>query len=99
MPVVLGREYTNILMLIYSLSLLPLSLSLWLFGYCSVVYAVMAVIVGLYFEFVMVQSVLRSSNYGKAFGVSIVYILTLMASLIIDVSLNPATKMVLANLH
>ena len=99
MPVVFGREYTNIFMLIYSLSLLPLSLSLWLFGYCSVVYVVMAVIVGLYFEFVMVQSVLRSSNYGKVFGVSIVYILTLMASLIIDVSLNPATKMVLANLQ
>ncbi|HSE84276.1 MAG TPA: heme o synthase [Thermodesulfobacteriota bacterium] len=99
MPVVFGREYTNILMLIYSLSLLPLSLSLWFFGYCSIVYAVMAVIAGLYFEFVMVQGVLRGSNYGKAFGVSIVYILALMASLIIDVSLNPATKMVLTNLQ
>jgi protoheme IX farnesyltransferase len=99
MPVVFGREYTNILMLIYSLSLLPLSLSLWFFGYCSVIYAAMAIIVGLYFEFVMVQSVLKSSNYGKAFGVSIVYILTLMASLIIDVSLNPATRMLFTNLQ
>ncbi|HEX3034054.1 MAG TPA: heme o synthase [Thermodesulfobacteriota bacterium] len=98
MPVVFGTEYTNILMLIYSLSLLPLSLSLWFFGYCSVIYAVMAIAVGLYFEYVMIRSVLRSSNYGKAFAVSIAYILVLMASLIVDVSLNPATKIVLTNL-
>ncbi len=94
MPVIMGTRYTNILMLIYSLSLLPLSLSLWFFGYCSVYYAISAVILGVYFEYVILQSVRKSANYGKAFGVSILYILILMASLIIDISLIGPTKLV-----
>jgi protoheme IX farnesyltransferase len=94
MPVIMGTKYTNILMLTYSLSLLPLSLSLWFFGYCSVYYAIVAVILGVYFEYVMLQSVRKSANYGKAFGVSILYILILMASVIIDVSLISPAKLV-----
>ncbi len=90
MPVILGTKYTNIFMLLYSLSLLPLSLSLWFFGYCSAYYAVVAIIFGIYFEYVVLQSVRRSANYGKAFGVSILYILVLMASVIIDISMGPA---------
>lgn len=94
MPVIMGTRYTNILMLIYSLSLLPLSLSLWFFGYCSVYYAISAVILGVYFEYVILQSVRKSANYGKVFGVSILYILILMASLIIDISLIGPAKLV-----
>jgi len=88
MPVALGTKYTNIFILLYSLSLLPLSLSLWFFGYCSSYYAIMAIVFGAYFEYVMVQSALKNSNYGKAFGVSILYMLAIMASLIIDIYLN-----------
>jgi protoheme IX farnesyltransferase len=90
MPVIMGTRYTNIFMLLYSLSLLPLSLSLWLFGYCSVYYAFVAIVLGIYFDYVMVQSVRKSANYGKAFGVSILYILILMASVTIDISLSSA---------
>ena len=90
MPVALGTKYTNIFMLLYSLSLFPLSLSLWFLGYCSTLYAVAAIVVGIYFEYVMIRSVLTNSNYGKAFGVSILYILAIMASLIIDISLGSA---------
>ncbi len=88
MPVALGTKYTNVFMLLYSLSLLPLSLSLWFFGYCSSYYAITAVISGTYFEYVMIKSALKNSNYGKAFGVSILYMLAIMASLIIDIYLN-----------
>lgn len=88
MPVAFGTKYTNVFMLLYSLSLLPLSLSLWFFGYCSSYYAIMAVISGTYFEYVMIKSALKNSNYGKAFGVSILYMLAIMASLIIDIYLN-----------
>ncbi|MGE5446458.1 MAG: heme o synthase [Ignavibacteriales bacterium] len=94
MPVIMGTKYTNILMLIYSLSLLPLSLCLWFFGFCSTYYAITAVILGVYLEYVMLQSVRRSANYGKAFGISILYILILMASVIIDVSLMSPAKLV-----
>ncbi len=88
MPVVFGSKYTNIITLIYSLSLLPLSLSLWFFGYCSTYYAISVIIVGIYFEYAVIRSVVKNSEYGKAFGVSILYMLVLMASLVIDVSLN-----------
>jgi heme o synthase len=98
MPVIMGTKYTNILMLIYSLSLLPLSLSLWFFGYCSVYYAIVAIILGIYFEFIMLQSVRKSASYGRAFGISILYILILMASLIIDVSLMSPAKQVLVTM-
>jgi protoheme IX farnesyltransferase len=88
MPVVLGAKYTNILMLIYSLSLLPLSLSLWFFGYCSSYYAISVIVAGIYFEYAFIRSAIKTSEYGKAFGVSILYMLVVMASLVIDVSLN-----------
>ncbi len=88
MPVAFGTRYTNIFILLYSLSLFPLSLSLWLFGYCSTYYAVLAILFGAYFEYVMIRSALKNSSYGKAFGISIVYMLAIMASLIIDISLN-----------
>ena len=88
MPVVLGPKFTNIFMLLYSLSLLPLSLSLWFFGYCYSYYAISVIIVGIYFEYAVIRSVIKNSEYGKAFGVSILYMLVLMISLVIDVSLN-----------
>jgi protoheme IX farnesyltransferase len=88
MPVALGTKYTNIFMLLYSLSLFPLSLSLWFLGYCSSFYAVVAIISGVYFQYAIIRSVITNSNYGKAFGVSILYMLVIMAALIIDVSLG-----------
>jgi heme o synthase len=95
MPVIMGTNYTNIFMLLYSISLLPLSLSLWLLGYCSVYYALVAIIVGFYFEYGVFRSVLRSADYGMAFGASIIYILILMASLIIDVCLSQSEMILL----
>ena len=90
MPVVLGTKYTNILMLIYALSLLPLSLSLWFFGYSSAYYAILAIIFGVYFEYVFIKSAVSNSGYGKAFGVSILYMLVIMLSLVLDISFRSA---------
>jgi len=53
MPVVFGSNYTNIFILLYSISLIPLSLSLWFFGICSEYYAILVLIVGIYFQYVM----------------------------------------------
>ncbi|MFI5323430.1 MAG: heme o synthase [Thermodesulfobacteriota bacterium] len=89
MPVAMGTKFTNVMMLLYSVSLLPLSLSLWFLNYCSDYYAVFAIISGLYFEYVMIRSALKNTGYGKAFGASIVYMLVIMASLILDLSLGP----------
>lgn len=91
MPVVHGTKYTNILMLIYSVSLLPLSLSLWFFGYSSAYYAILAIILGAYFEYVFVKCALTNSGYGRAFGVSIFYMLGLMLSIVFDILLRSAS--------
>jgi protoheme IX farnesyltransferase len=90
MPVVLGTKYTNILMLIYAVSLLPLSLSLWFFGYSSAYYAILAIIFGIYFEYVFIKCAATNSGYGKAFGVSILYMLVIMLSLVFDIFLRSA---------
>jgi len=91
MPVVLGTKYTNILMLIYAVSLLPLSLSLWFFGYSSAYYAILAIIVGIYFEYVFIKCAVSNFGYGKAFGVSILYMLVIMLSLVFDIFLRSAS--------
>jgi protoheme IX farnesyltransferase len=91
MPVVLGTKYTNILMLIYAVSLLPLSLSLWFFGYSSAYYAILAIIFGIYFEYVFIKCAATNSGYGKAFGVSILYMLVIMLSLVFDIFLRSAS--------
>ena len=88
MPVVFGEKYTNIFILLYSLSLLPLSLSLWFLGYSSAYFAVLAIIFGIHFEYTIIKCVLRNSGYGRAFGISILYMLAIMISLVLDISLN-----------
>ncbi len=88
MPVVFGAQYTNIFILLYSISLIPLSLSLWFFGICTEYYAILVLIVGIYFQYVMLSSVISKSNYGKAFGVSILYMLCFMLILILDIYFN-----------
>ncbi|MGH7885964.1 MAG: heme o synthase, partial [Thermodesulfobacteriota bacterium] len=88
MPVVFGTEYTNILILIYTFSLLPLTLILWLIGLNSLYFAFFAVAAGLYFDYVVVKSVYNNSGYGRAFAISILYMLAIMLFIIIDISIN-----------
>ena len=94
MPVALGSKFTNIMILLYSIALLPLSLSLWALHYCSDYYAVFAIISGLYFEYVIIRSTVKNTDYGKAFGASIVYMLVIMLSLILDLSLGSPNAVV-----
>lgn len=89
MPVEFGIKYTNILILLYSISLIPLTLALWLIGLNSPYFALFALLVGIYFEYTVVKSVLDNKSYGKAFATSILYMLAIMISLVIDIALNP----------
>ncbi len=84
MPVALGTKFTNVMILLYSISLLPLSLSLWFLGYASIFFAIFAVISGVYFDYVIIWSTINNKGYGRAFGVSIIYMLVIMATLIVD---------------
>ena len=94
MPVAMGTKFTNIMIVLYSIALLPLSLSLWILGYSSAYYAIFAVISGLYFEYVIIKSAITNSDYGKAFGASILYMLVIMASLILDLAFNSPNAVV-----
>jgi protoheme IX farnesyltransferase len=94
MPVALGSKFTNVMILLYSISLLPLSLSLWILHYCSDYYAVFAIVSGLYFEYVMIRSAVKNTDYGKAFGTSIIYMLIIMISLILDLSFGSANALI-----
>ncbi|MEE9214250.1 MAG: heme o synthase [Thermodesulfobacteriota bacterium] len=94
MPVAMGTKYTNMLILLYSISLLPLSLTFWFMGYCSQYYAIIAIVLGIYFEYVIVLSVIRNRGYGRVFGASILYMLAIMASLVVDIALNPVIRVV-----
>ena len=94
MPVALGTKFTNIMILLYSIALLPLSLSLWALHYCSEYYAIFAVIAGVYFDYVIIRSAIKNTDYGKAFGASIVYMLVIMLSLILDLSFGSANAVV-----
>ena len=79
------------LILIYTLSLLPLTLILWLIGLNSVYFAFFAVLAGLYFDYVVIKSVYSNSGYGKAFAISILYMLAIMLFIIIDISVTSFT--------
>lgn len=99
MPVVFGVEYTNLFILLYSVSLIPLTLSLWFMNICSEYYAILVLISGIYFEYIMFKSVITKTNYGKAFGVSILYMLSIMLILIFDIYLNINTQPIIYHLH
>lgn len=90
MPVAFGTKYTNILILLYSISLIPLMLLLWMIGITSAYFAIFSLIIGLYFEYTIVKSVYDNKSYGLAFGTSIIYMLAIMIALIVDIVLHPA---------
>lgn len=101
MPVVFGTKYTDILILLYSLSLIPLCLTLWLTGLSSEYFAVFSILVGGYFEYTVIKSILKKENYGNVFSTSIIYLLLIMCSLILDIALHqsvPVSNVISGNI-
>lgn len=100
MPVVFGTKYTDMLILLYSISLIPLCLTLWLTGLSSEYFAIFSLLMGGYFEYTVVRSIINRDNYGKVFSTSIIYMLAIMCSLIIDIAVNqpvPVTNVISGN--
>lgn len=88
MPVALGEPYTKVFLFMYCAALPPLTLSLWLFGYCSSWFAFAAVLMGLAFILIYYLSAVRARRFGRAFGASIVYIMAVLLAVVVDVSLK-----------
>lgn len=85
LPVAFGEKYTNILIVLYSISLIPLTLIFSLEGITTVYFAAAALALGVYFNTAVVRCAIRRGGYENAFGASIVYMLLIMAALIIDI--------------
>ncbi len=97
LPVALGTKYTNMLILIYSLSLIPLTFILWLTGTNTVYFAAFAAVSGIYFNYLVVRSVFANRGYGKAFSASIIYMLLIMLGIVVDIlvkSLSPVERVI-----
>ena len=97
LPVAMGTKYTNMLILIYSLSLIPLTFILWLTGTNTVYFAAFAAISGIYFNYLVIKSVLANRGYGKAFSASIIYMLLIMLGIVVDIlvkSLSPVERVI-----
>ncbi len=85
LPVVFGTQYTNIFILLYSLALIPLSLTLSLIGITSAYFAIFSLLAGGYFEYVIIKSIRSNSKYEKVFFTSIIYMLSIMLFITIDI--------------
>jgi len=93
LPVVAGPEETRRQILLYSIALIPIGASPWLFGYASVVYGILALTGGA----LMVACALRvrrkrdGEGSGRAamqmFTFSILYLFVLFAALLVEGSL------------
>lgn len=85
MPIVYGQEFTNYMIMIYSLALLPISLYFWVVGICSNFYGVIAIVLGLSFLYLVFISFKQKKYYKNVFLFSILYMLLINISISIDI--------------
>jgi len=86
LPVARGEPYTKILIFLYGVSLLPATLALWAFGYCSGVFALIAIVLWCFFLLSCYRNVVGRRRYRRAFGASILYMMGILLAVIVDVS-------------
>ncbi|RDV03651.1 heme o synthase [Undibacter mobilis] len=88
MPNVAGDAHTRLQILLYTLILVPLGVSPWLFGYASVLYGAVAVVTGAAMIFLALQVYREASPANRAcrhlFAFSILYLFLLYAVLLVD---------------
>jgi heme o synthase len=88
LPVARGETFTRVLIFLYAVALLPMTLALWAFGYCSGLFAAAAALLWAGFLLSSYRNTVMRRRYGRAFGASIVYLMLLLAALVLDVTLR-----------
>jgi len=88
LPLACGEPYTSLMILLYVIPLLPVSVALAVIGCCSPLWAAYASILWLYLLAVMCRHVVSASRYHRAFRGSIVYLVLLLITIILDVLLT-----------
>ena len=86
LPVALGEPYTKILLFLYAVSLLPATLALWAFGYCSGMFAWFSFVLWCFFLLSCYRNVVSRRRYRRAFCASILYIMGVLLAVIVDVA-------------
>jgi protoheme IX farnesyltransferase len=87
MPVAMGEPYTKASIFLYVTALLPVSLSLGFFGFCSIWCAGYVLLLGLLYVAACYSDIIRRPRFGRAFGASIWYLALLLLGLITDICL------------
>jgi len=85
LPVAHGGRFTIILIFIYATALLPATLSLWLFGYCSPWFGAWALACGIAFLSACYLFLVRRNRSDLAFSASILYLMLLFAAIVADI--------------
>lgn len=87
LPVARGTDFTKVLILLYATALIPASISLWLFGYCSIFYGAFALACGIAFTAVCMQLLRNEMRSSTVFSASILYLILLFSAIVVDVCL------------
>ena len=85
LPAVHGEKFTRLLIFIYATALLPASLALWLFGFCSSWYAGAALACWVGFLAACYFFLVRTRRCAVAFRASILYLMLLFAAIVGDI--------------
>ncbi len=80
-----GENCTRLLIFVYATALVPASLSLWLFGFCSSWYAGAALACGAAFLTACYLFLVRTRRCAVAFSASIIYLMLLLFAIIGDI--------------
>jgi len=88
LPATLGEPYTKAFILLYATSLLPLSLSLWFFGYCSAGFAVLALLLGGFFLAALIRALFFTTHVIQAFRATNGYLSLLLLLIVADICLH-----------
>ena len=85
LPAVQGETYTRLLIFVYATALLPASLALWLFGFCSPWYAGGALACWGGFLAACYFFLVRRRRCAVAFRASVLYLMLLFAAIVGDI--------------
>jgi protoheme IX farnesyltransferase len=88
LPAALGEPYTKTFILLYATSLLPLSLSLWFFGYCSRGFAVLALLSGGIFLATLIRALFFTRQFIQAFHATNGYLSLILLLIVADICLQ-----------
>lgn len=87
LPLTHGERLTKLFILLYACALIPSSMALWFFGFCSPRFAAAAVLLGSAFLLVCLRSLYRGPSFKTGFTASLGYLTGLLVAIIADAAL------------